>query len=177
MTMDFLRPEKRGWTPKKIAWVGRGFIVLFMLLAAVISPLIDNFSGLFHYLQSALAYLVPPVAMIFIIGQFWRRASATGAFAALLGGHAVSALLFTLSLMEILLLHFTIIAGLLALISAVIFVVVSSVTAAPLEQQIRQYTFHAETMERQVSLSWWQDYRLHSLVLVLLATALGIAHW
>jgi hypothetical protein len=32
-------------------------------------------------------------------------------------------------------------------------------------------------MERQASLCWWQDYRLHSLILVLLATALVIAHW
>ena len=177
LTMDFLRPELRGWTPKKIAWVGRVFIVLFMFLAAMISPLIENFSGLFYYLQSALAYLVPPVAVIFILGLFWRRATATGAFATMLGGHAVSAILFTFSLLEILSLHFTIIAGLLALISAVIFVVVSRVTAAPLEEQIRQYTFHAETMECQASLSWWQDYRLYSLVLVLLATALVIAHW
>jgi len=32
-------------------------------------------------------------------------------------------------------------------------------------------------MERQPSLSWWQDYRLYSFILVLLATALVIAHW
>jgi len=177
LTMDFLRPEKRGWTPTKIAWVGRGFIVLFMFLAAMISPLIENFSGLFHYLQSALAYLVSPVAVIFILGLFWRRATATAAFATLLGGHAMSAMLFMLSFLEILSLHFTIVAGLLALVSAVIFVFVSGVSKPPLEQQVQQYTFHAETMERQASLSWWQDYRLHSLVLVLLATALVIAHW
>ena len=177
LTMDFLRPEHRGWAPAKIAWVGRGFIVLFMILAAMISPLIENFSGLFHYLQSALAYLVSPVAVIFILGLFWRRATATAAFATLLGGHAVSAILFALSLMEIMSLHFTIIAGLLALVSVIIFVVVSGASKPPLEEQVRQFTFHAESMERQASLCWWQDYRLHSLVLVLLATALVIAHW
>jgi SSS family solute:Na+ symporter len=95
----------------------------------------------------------------------------------LLGGHAVSAILFALSIMEIMSLHFTIIAGLLALVSVIIFVVVSGASKPPLEEQVRQFTFHAETMERQASLCWWQDYRLHSLVLVLLATALVIAHW
>ena len=177
LTMDFVRPEQRGWAPAKIAWVGRGFIVLFMFLAAIISPLIENFSGLFHYLQSALAYLVSPVVVIFILGLFWRRATATAAFATLLGGHAVSAILFALSIMEILSLHFTIIAGLLALVSAAIFVVVSVVSKPPLEEQVRLFTFHEETMERQSSLCWWQDYRLYSLVLVMLATALVIAHW
>lgn len=177
LTMDFLRPERRGWPQQKVLLVGRGFIILFMLLAAMIAPLIDNFSGLFHYLQSALAYLVPPVAVIFILGLFWRNASATGAFATLLGGHAVSAILFALTLLEVLSLHFTIIAGLLALISVVIFVAVSHFSAPPLEQQVRHFTFHARTMEKQAALSWWQDYRLHSLLLVLLAIALVIAHW
>jgi SSS family solute:Na+ symporter len=175
--MDFLRPERRGWTPVKVAGVGRGFIVLFMFLAAIIAPIIENFAGLFHYLQSALAFLVPPVVVIFTIGLFWRRATATGAFATLLGGHAVSAVLFTLSLLDIVSLHFTIIAGLLALVSAFIFVIVSAVSTPPEAEQIRQFTFHTETMEKQAALSWWQDYRLHSLVLVLLAAALVIAHW
>ena len=177
LTMDFLRPEQRGWSQKRIVLVGRGFIIIFMIMAAMISPLIDNFSGLFHYLQSALAYLVPPVAVIFILGLFWRGASATGAFATLLGGHVVSAILFALSMLEVLSLHFTIIAGLLALVSGVIFVVVSRISTPPLEEQIQHFTFHPETMQRQAALSWWQDYRLHSLILVLLAIALVIAHW
>jgi SSS family solute:Na+ symporter len=177
LTMDFLRPEKRRWTPEKVAWIGRAFIVLFMFLAAMISPLIVNFSGLFHYLQSALAYLVSPVVVIFVLGLFWRRASAAGAFVALVGGHAASALLFALTLMDVLSLHFTIIAGVLALVAAVIFVAVSRTTTPPLEEQVRHFTFHAETARRQPALAWWQDYRLHSLLLVLLAMAIVIAHW
>jgi len=177
LTMDFLRPEHRGWSQKRVLLVGRGFIILFMLLSAMVAPLIENFSGLFHYLQSALAYLVPPVAVIFILGLFWRGASATGAFATLLGGHAVSAMLFTLTLLEVMSLHFTIIAGLLALVSAVIFVLVSRISKPPLDEQVRHFTFHAETMDRQRALSWWQDYRLHSLLLVLLTIALVMTHW
>jgi SSS family solute:Na+ symporter len=177
LTMDFLQPQQRGWSPVKIAWVGRGFIVLFMLLAATISPLIANFSGLFHYLQSALAYLVPPVVVIFILGLFWRRASATGAFATLLGGHAISALLFALSLLELLSLHFTIVAGILALLSAVIFIAASYASSPSADEQIDHFTFHAETMKRKISVAWWQDYRLYSAILLLLATALVITHW
>ncbi len=177
VTMDFLQPKQRGWTQARIAWVGRGIILLFMLLAAMISPLIANFPGLFHYLQSALAYLVPPVAVVFVLGLFWRRASATGAFATLAGGHVVSASLFMLSYIEVLSLHFTIIAGLLALVSAAIFVLASHYSTPPSDEQIEQFTFHAEAMQRQATLAWWQDYRLHSLILIMLATALVIAHW
>jgi SSS family solute:Na+ symporter len=108
---------------------------------------------------------------------FWRGASATGAIVTLVGGHAVSAVLFIFSMLEILSLHFTVIAGLLALISAVVFVLSSRLTAPPSDQQVEQFTFHADNMEPQASLSWWQDYRLYSLILVMLTTALVIAHW
>jgi len=106
-----------------------------------------------------------------------HRASATGAFATLAEGHAVSALLFTFSYFEMLTLHFTIIAGSLALVSAVIFILVSRHSAPPANEQIRQFTFHHQTMQKQTALGWWQDYRVHSLILILLTTALLIAHW
>ena len=177
LTMDFLRPQRRGWTPAQTARVGRAFIVFFMLLAVMISPLIENFSGLFHYLQSALAYLVPPVVIVFVIGLFWKRGTATAAIATLLGGHAVSAVLFALSIMEVLKLHFTIVAGLLALLSAVIFVAISLVSTAPGREQIEHFTFHAASIQRQDGLAWWQDYRLYSLILVILAVSLVVFHW
>ena len=95
----------------------------------------------------------------------------------MLGGHAVSALLFVLARLEVVTLHFTIMAGLLALVSAAIFALVSLAGAPPTEQQIAQYTFRRATTARQPELGWWQDYRLYSLVLVTLAILLVIAHW
>ena len=177
LTMDFMRPERRGWSARKTAWVGRGFIVGFMLLAASISPTISAFPGLFHYLQSALAYLVPPVAVVFLFGMFWRRTGASAAFITLLGGHAVSATLFALSLLDVISLHFTIVAGLLGLVSAVILVAASLVTRPPAGLQVEQFTFHMDQAAPESGLSWWQDYRLHSGLLILLACALVAAHW
>jgi SSS family solute:Na+ symporter len=177
LTMDFLRPDERGWSGERIATVGRICVLGFMLLAASIAPLIQNFPGLFHYLQSALAYLVPPVVVVFLLGLFWRGANASGCFAALLGGHLVSAAFFTLSLLELVSLHFTIVAGLLALVSLVIAVVVSSRSAAPSDEQIVSYTVRRGDIAAAAELAWWQDYRLHSTMLLGLATALVVAHW
>jgi SSS family solute:Na+ symporter len=177
LTMDFMQPEQRGWSARRTAWVGRGCIVLFMLLAAAISPLISEFTGLFHYLQSALAYLVPPVVVIFLFGLFWRRTSASGAFATLLGGHAVSAVLFALSALDLLTLHFTIIAGLLGMVSSLILVAVSLVSSPPTDEQVSQFTFHAAQAAPAQGLRWWQDYRLHSVILLILVTAQLLAHW
>jgi SSS family solute:Na+ symporter len=148
-----------------------------MVVAALIAPLIDNFPGLFHYLQSALAYLVPPVVAVFLLGLFWRGANATGAFATLLGGHAVSAVLFVLNLLELLALHFTLVAGLLMLVSLVIGVVASRFGTVPRKEQLARYLVGPAPSSTGNFRSWWQDYRLHATVLLLLAIALVAAHW
>jgi SSS family solute:Na+ symporter len=177
LTMDFIRPGERGWSGEQIALAGRICVVGFMLLAAFIAPLIQNFPGLFHYLQSALAYLVPPVVVVFLLGLFWRGANASGCFAALLGGHAVSAVLFLLSLLELLSLHFTIVAGLLALASLVIAVVASNRGAPPASEQISRYTAQRSDVPAAAGLAWWQDYRLYSVLVLAVATALVAVHW
>ena len=86
-------------------------------------------------------------------------------------------MLFACSMLDVLTLHFTIIAGLLALISAAIFVFASLKSSPPSQRQVEQFTFHQQSVQRQTSLAWWQDYRLHSLLLLLLATTLVIVHW
>lgn len=177
LTMDFLRPQQRGWSAARVMWIGRGFIVLFMFMAVSIAPLIASFTGLFQYLQSALAYVVPPVAAVFILGLFWRRASATGAFVALLGGHTMSAVLFALSVFDVLALHFTLVAGVLALVSGVLLIGASRLGVPPTAAQIRAFTFHADTLKTTPPLPWWQDYRVLGFGLTALTTALVIAHW
>jgi SSS family solute:Na+ symporter len=177
LTMDFIRPEQRGWTGERIALVGRIGVVGFMLLAALIAPLIQNFAGLFHYLQSALAYLVPPVAVVFVLGLFWRGMNGNAAFAALLGGHGVSAALFILSTREMLSLHFTIVAGLLALASLLIALATSKAGVPPKPEQIELYTVRARDLAPGGELAWWQDYRLYSFLLIGLVTGLILIHW
>ncbi|MCB1786693.1 MAG: sodium/solute symporter [Chromatiaceae bacterium] len=177
LTMDFLQPERRAWSATRIAWTGRAFIVLFMFVAASVSPLIADFPSLFHYLQSALAYLVPPVAVIFGLGLFWRRAGPSSAFVTLIGGHIVSAVLFALSMFEVLQWHFTVVAGVLTLISAGLFVATGLRTARPSDEQIARFTYHSDAAKRQPGLAWWQDYRLHSAILLALTCTIVIVHW
>ena len=42
--------------------------------------------GLYTYLQSVQAYIAPPIASVFLLGLFWSRINATGAFTALVSG-------------------------------------------------------------------------------------------
>jgi SSS family solute:Na+ symporter len=177
VTLDFVKPLWPNLTPRRTAWIGRAAIVVFMVLSALVAPAIGGFEGLFHYLQTALAYLVPPVVVIFLFGVFWPRAGAGAALATLVGGHAVSAVCFVATLTGWLELHFTLIAGLIFAASGVLFWLTGRVTAPPAPQQVARFTFRPEILARTVPGPWWQDYRVHAVLLLLLTLWLVVAFW
>jgi SSS family solute:Na+ symporter len=181
LTLDFIKPAWPRLSPRALGWIGRAGIGLFMLLAALIAPQIGRFEGLFHYLQTALSYLVPPVAAVFLLGVFSRRAGPATALATLLGGHALSALLFLLWLFGVLTLHFTLVAGILFAAAALIFVVTSrpwgrlgNALAGGLGGAAGAASAPESALWRPVLMRpdpvppIWRDYRLHAALLLAL---------
>ena len=57
-----------------------------LVVAVAWAPQLQLFPSLWQYLQAVLAYAVPPVVAIFVVGLFWRGANADGASAAMLSG-------------------------------------------------------------------------------------------
>jgi len=173
VTLDFVKPLWPRLSPRRVAWIGRAAIVIFMVLSALVAPAIGGFAGLFHYLQTALAYLVPPVVVIFVFGLFWPRAGAGAALLTLAGGHAVSALCLVATVTGRLQLHFTLIAGLILAVSALLFWLAGrrSTPAAG----VSRFTWRPEILLPTVPGPWWQDYRVHSAVLLLLTLWLVVA--
>lgn len=177
LTLDFIKPLRPNLTSRQTAWIGRIAILFFMLISAAVAPWIGGFEGLFHYLQTALSYLVSPVAALFLLGALWARPGTRAALATLLGGHAVSAILFALTVGGALDLHFTLVAGILFALSASIFVVVGSLEAHPSEARAiaRCEMVWRPGLARPTRAGvWWSDYRLQSAVLLTLTAALAI---
>jgi SSS family solute:Na+ symporter len=173
LTLDFIKPLRPELTPRQLAWIGRGAILLFMLISAAVAPLIGSFEGLFHYLQTALAYLVPPVAALFLAGALWRRPGPNAALTTLIGGHSLSMTLFALSQTGVLNLHFTLVAGLIFGVSLLIITLVGCAGRAfePAPESVWTPAMARPEPRR----SWWADYRTHALALLVLTAALVIA--
>ncbi len=71
--------------------VGRWSTAALLVIAVAWAPQLRLFPSLWQYLQAVLAYAVPPVVTLFVLGMFWRGATADGAAATmLLGRCAVS---------------------------------------------------------------------------------------
>lgn len=115
--VDFVKPRHPELSDRHIAKLGRWITLLLMLLAALWAPNIDRFPGLFAYLQQAFAYITPPLVAVFAIGMTTRSISARAALYGTASGHSVSAVLFLGAQLGWHDIHFTLVAGLLFVIT------------------------------------------------------------
>jgi SSS family solute:Na+ symporter len=115
--------------------------------------MMDLISGqIYQYLQSVQAYISPPIAAVFLLGVSWRRVNSQGAIASLVTGFILGTARLALELnkenlaaplywfADINFLHFAIF---LFVVCSVVLVVISLMTPAPPEEQIRGLTFQS----------------------------------
>jgi SSS family solute:Na+ symporter len=184
ITVDFIQPNRPNMTPKEVGRFGRIVTAVLMIVAAVWAPVIREFPDLWNYIQSMLSYLVPPVVAIFLLGVFWQRTNGTAAFYTLIGGHALSLVVFLFVQDGILFnnapidLHFTIVAGLLTALSTALCAWLSvNVGEAPAEEKLRGLTWSGREAEVPETLAWYEDYRVQSVLVVGLTVAMLIVFW
>lgn len=178
VVIDFIKPNKPDLTERDIARYGRITTIILMIVAASWAPQIANFSGLWDYLQQMFSIVVPPIAIIFLVGVFYKRGNGHGAFWTLMGGTAFGILLFVLGENGMWDLHYTMNVGLIMAISAIIFVGVSLATPPPSETQIAMYTYRKGLIgDGMRDMPWYKDYRFHMILLVGLILWILIAFW
>jgi SSS family solute:Na+ symporter len=74
--------------------VGRLATVGLLIFGVITSPISQYFEGIYIAIQTFLSFFQGPVFSVLMLGIFWRRATQWGGLFGLLGGIAVSALLY-----------------------------------------------------------------------------------
>jgi SSS family solute:Na+ symporter len=130
-----------------------------------------NISGvLYEYLQSVQSYIAPPITAVFLLGIFYKRINSQGALATLGVGLLVAFIRLTLELSRNSFdtdsifylfgnLNFLTFAAWFFLFSVVLCIIVSLLTPAPSELQIKGLTFgsltEAQKTENRNSYNVW----------------------
>lgn len=171
ITMDVVRQFKPALSSAETVRVGRWATAALLVVAAAWAPQLNRFPSLWQYLQAVLAYAVPSVVAVFLMGMFWRRANGDGAVAAMAGGSALGVGLFlSNTVLGWTHLHFLYVAPLLTLADIGILVAISlykprAATAAG-EATMWRYAYQRSEQIRLASTPFWQDYRILSAVLL-----------
>ncbi len=178
-TMDIYKKIKPEAGNKELVKVGRITTAIIVLLGMAWIPLMERISGtLYQYLQDVQSNLAPPIAAVFLLGVFYKRLNAKGAFAALVTGFLIGLLKLTLQIFikdisgiwyEFASINFLYFCILLFLFSCGLMIVVSLLNKAPDEEQIRGLTFATTVAEdRAASRASWTGRDVILSVIVIL---------
>lgn len=175
ITMDFIKPLNPRISEKQLVRAGQLATLILVILAAAWVPFIEKVSDtLWEYLQRVLAYIAPPVVATFILGLFWKRATATGSFVSLMFGFVTAiVLLFVDTGM-----HFLLLAFVVFLVCAVVHIAISLMTLPPSDEKVAHYTWRPELFKMETeelrALPWYQNYRYLAVgLLVITACVVG----
>jgi SSS family solute:Na+ symporter len=189
-TIDIYEKLRPGQSEKHLVFVGRVATTIVVVLGVIWIPVMRLVSGaLYEYLQSVQAYLAPPITAVFFLGVFSKRINAKGALVGLIVGFAFgmfklacqifsglesfagSMPTFALALGQMNFLYFCI---LLFVVSIVLIVGVSLMTAPPPAEKVESLTYSTLSDKvRKEFRSSWNRWDVISTV-VILAIILGV---
>ncbi|SPE53570.1 Solute carrier family 5, member 3 [Verrucomicrobia bacterium] len=183
-TVDIYEKLRPKATQHEIVRMGRIATAVMVLIALAWIPVVKGATGLYNYLQGVQGYLAPPIFVVFFFGVFWKRLNAQGCLWGMIIG-------FLLGLFRMLVdtpvtlglfqgyregsflwvvnnIYFQYFSILITVVSALVMIVVSYLTAEPDYAKLKGLTFATATAEDRSNtrLSWeWREVAASIFVL------------
>ena len=180
------------WRPKasehQLVRTGRWATVIMVLIALAWIPVIKNSRGVYDYLQAVQGYLAPPIFVVFFLGVFFKRMNAAGSLWAMIIGFALGLFRMIVDtpvtlglagyengypngsfLWIVNNIYFQYFSVLITIVSAIVMVVVSRMTAEPDYSLIRGLTFETTSADdrERTRASWSRKEVMGSGVVLL----------
>lgn len=187
-TIDIYKKSHPDASEKQLVKVGRLATAVIVILGMAWIPLMGRISnGLYDYLQSVQSYLAPPIAAVFLLGVFFPRLNAKGAYTAMVAGFILGMIKLTLQLFQDNLpagifqdfakINFLFFCIYLFLFSIAVMVIVSLMTPKPSSSQIEGLTFATTVAEdKDASRASWNKLDV-VLSLIVIAIVLGVFYY
>ena len=178
VTMDFYKKFRPESDQKELVIIGRIFTFVFVLIASLWAPYIDQFPTLWEYLQASLSYLIPPVVVCFLFGLFWKKATSTGAFISLISGGLIALIFIGLYQLNLLPeIHYLYVATVLFVTSSLILIIFSKLFPDAKDTDNEVILLFREKETRPHTGSFLSDYRFFAGVLMLFTIGIVLFFW
>lgn len=185
-TMDFYNKIKPESTSKQKVRVGKMASIVVLIIAVMWAPQIGKqFGTLLKYYQEMLSIMAPPIVAAFILGIFWKRTNATGAFSGLIAGIllGIANIIFTVNNGYSIFgdIHFLLTVPYYFVWSVLVMVVVSLLTKKPPLEKTENLTFSLDEFKRETinlkQQAFYKSYRFWSYSLIAFCIITLIAFW
>ena len=187
-TVDIYEKLRPKASQAQLVRMGRIATTVMVLIAMAWIPVVKGSTGLYNYLQAVQGYLAPPIFVVFFFGVFWKRLNAQGCLWAMIIGFMMGVFRMAVDTPVSLGMHqgyaegsflwivnninFQYFSILITIVSAIVMIGVSYMTAAPDYARITNLSFGTRTDEHisATALSWdWRDITASVFVLVVIA--------
>ena len=180
-TVDFYKKYRPNAREERLVYVGRVATAVVVVLGVLWIPVMRGMGQvLYAYLQDVQSLLAPGIAAVFLLGVFWKGATAAGGLAGLIFGFVFGMLRLTMTiakpyldpngLMHQLILSHNWLHYSIYLFLASLFVIwlVSRVTEKPTPEMLQGLTYGSATPEQiaETRNSWTLGDVIHSAVIV-----------
>jgi SSS family solute:Na+ symporter len=201
-TMDFYQkwyPNSSGMKQVVVGRIATGVIVLIGILWIPVMKTLGK--NLYEYLQSVQGYMSPAIAVLFIAGVFWKRATSKAAFWSFLVGAFGGVLRLALDLIigrpikdglvtadvmqakfgvlfNLQAIHWLYYAEGLFIVTALLMVLISFMTKAPAPEKM-VFTAYGRTPEEKAAqrASWNKWDVMHTCIIIGVIVAFYVAFW
>jgi len=180
-TVDFYQKFRPDTPEKKLVAVGRIATVVIVILGVLWIPVMKSLGKvLYVYLQDVQSLLAPGIAAVFLLGVFWKRATASGGMWGMIVGFVLGMTRLGLKVFEKSLdpegfLHQTFVAPnwlhyciYLFFISIAVIVAISLVTKPETKEKLAGITFRSATPEqKELTRSTYNNWDIANSVIIL----------
>ncbi|CAL1517204.1 sodium:solute symporter [Chitinophaga sp. MM2321] len=97
VSYDLYKRFKPAASDKQMIKTGRIAATLASLMSIALLPLLNQYESLFNGINDIIAHIAPPITCVFLLGVFWKKASATAAQYTLWCGSALGAVVYTIN--------------------------------------------------------------------------------
>jgi solute:Na+ symporter, SSS family len=170
---DIVKRWRPATSDTSLVTIGKITTGLATILAIVISPIFGHYDTLFQGINTMIAYVAPPITTVFLLGVFWKRASARAALLTLVVGGALGLTVFALDWYKIFRPDFMLAAFVLMVICFAIQIPASYLFPETLKEEARPLVWESWREPLQGPMS----YKVVTVAVCVLFVLLYVIYW
>ncbi|MDB5121819.1 MAG: sodium solute transporter superfamily [Sphingobacteriales bacterium] len=97
VSYDIYQRYKPEATDKSLIKIGKISAGISLILSLALLPLLNHYESIFNGLNDIIAHIAPPITCVFVLGVFWKKASAKSAKLTLWIGSALGVIVFAVN--------------------------------------------------------------------------------
>lgn len=94
VSYDIYKQKRPHATDKQLITAGKISAVVAMAFSLALLPLLDKYESIFNGINDVIAHIAPPITCVFLLGVFWKKASAVSSKWTLWIGSALGVIVF-----------------------------------------------------------------------------------